>query len=109
MIITKTCTAVDVTHCLGPPPLEFPITATGNNLVRPSSFSLSIGESQTVTLGPGSFTIHESVPGEFFNPVWEGNCVQSGGSPASGSPDATVTISAGQTLHCTILNRPAPI
>ena len=36
-----------------------------------------------------------------FAPNFSGDCVR---DPAPGSQDATGTISAGQTLHCTITN-----
>jgi cytoskeletal protein RodZ len=102
LTITKMCSPVDFNSCVG---VEFPITVTGNNPVTPSSFSLSHGESQTVTLGPGSFTVHESLPSSqaFFPPGFRGDCMQ-----IDDSPDATGTISAGQSLTCTITNIPAP-
>jgi hypothetical protein len=78
--------------------VTFSITVTGNNPVTPSSFTLQNGQTQDVTLGPGSFTVHEApMPG--FIRSSEGDCKQ-----MPGSSDATGTISAGQTLHCAILN-----
>jgi hypothetical protein len=98
------CTAVDEAICLGTPPLEFPITVTGNN-PQQSSFSLSDGESQAVTLGPGTFRVTETLSGvppilSIVIPTFTGDCKQT--SPDSF--DATGTISAGQILHCTITN-----
>jgi hypothetical protein len=93
LIITKSCEEV----CPGE---EFPITFTTGNNPQPSSFTLRDGESRAVTLGPGSFTVHESnleSGGVFF----QGDCTQVDG-PFSG--DATGTISAGQTLTCTVIN-----
>jgi hypothetical protein len=83
---------------------EFPITVTGNN--QDVTFSLSDGESQTVTLGPGRFTIHESLPSSqaFFPPGFRGDCMQ-----IDRSSDATGTIGAGQSLTCAITNTPAPV
>ena len=87
-----------VKDCSEPcPSATFPITVTGNSPVPP--FSLSDGESQAVTLSPGSFTVHESVPSGFATPNFEGGCRQT-----PGTSDATGTISAGQTLTCTIVN-----
>jgi hypothetical protein len=101
LIITKICNPFgDFATCEA---TTFPITVTDNN-PQPSSFSLSHGESQTVTLGPGSFTVHESVPTDFEPPGFTGDCVQT----ARRSPDATGTISAGETLHCTITNTVGP-
>jgi cytoskeletal protein RodZ len=83
------------------PGTEYHITVTGTNPITPSSFTLSDHTSQPVTLGPGSFTVHESVPTGFDTPFFEGpNCVQTDPN----SSDATGTISAGQNLHCTIIN-----
>jgi hypothetical protein len=81
---------------------EFPVTVTGNN-PQPHDFTLQQGihPFQLVTLGPGSFTVHESVPPGFSTPIVDGACV-----PTPGSPEGTATISAGQTLTCNILNHP---
>jgi hypothetical protein len=76
---------------------EFGITVMGNN-AQPSSFNIGDGQTQAVTLGPGSFTVHEDSSG--FTPTFTGDCTQT----APGSFEATGTISAGQTLHCTITN-----
>jgi hypothetical protein len=61
-------------------------------------------------LEPGSFTIHEDLDAactiplsQCIRPAFTGDCKQTGPD----SPDATGTISAGQTLHCTITNTPA--
>jgi hypothetical protein len=77
----------------------FSITVTGTN-PQPSSFTLSGGGHQAVTLGPGSFTVHESNPGS-FQIFFQGDCTRVDGVF---SGDATDTISAGQTLTCTIIN-----
>jgi hypothetical protein len=101
LIITKICNpAGSFATCEA---TTFPITVTDNN-PQPSSFSLGHEESQTVTLGPGSFTVHESVPADFEPPGFTGDCVET----ARRSPDATGTISAGETLHCTITNTVGP-
>jgi hypothetical protein len=89
--ITKICPP----GCSG---TEFPITVIGNN-PQPSSFSLKSGQGQDVKLGPGSFTVHETVPRK-FTPRYSGDCKRTG----SGSPDATGTISAEQNLLCTVVN-----
>jgi hypothetical protein len=80
--------------------VTFPITVTGNN-PQPSSFTLSNGQTQAVTLGPGSFTVTESFSPKFA-PTFTGDCKQT----APGSLEATGTISAGQNLFCTIRNLP---
>jgi hypothetical protein len=80
-------------------PLPFSITVTGNN-PKPSTFTLAQGESQPVTLGPGSFTVHESNP-DSFQIFFQGDCTRVDGLF---SGDATGIISAGQTLTCTIIN-----
>jgi hypothetical protein len=93
LIITKSCEEV----CPGE---EFPITFTTSNNPQPPLVLLRDGESQAVTLGPGRFTIHESnleSGGVFF----QGDCTPVDG-PFSG--DATGTISAGETLTCTVIN-----
>ena len=76
--------------------LVFPIAVTGNN-PEPSSFPLRNGESQTVTLGPGSFTVTETLPID-FQISFSGDCKKDGPTSASG------IISTGQTLTCTIMN-----
>ena len=80
------------------PDTEFHITVTGNSPVTPPSFNIGDGGRQTVTLGSGTFTIHE-VPTAGFSPSFEDGCMQSG-SPG----EATGTISAGQTVRCIITN-----
>src|SRR5207248_1724672 len=73
LIITKICNPFgNFATCEA---TTFPITVTDNN-PQPSSFSLGHGESQTVTLGPGSFTVHESVPAGFEPPGFTQDCVQ---------------------------------
>jgi hypothetical protein len=62
---------------------------------QPPSFTLGNGQTQDVTLGPGSFRIDEAAPGPV---TFTGDCMQTGPVTATG------TISAGQTLHCTITN-----
>jgi hypothetical protein len=91
LLISKVCSDVSC------PGATFPITVAGNN-PQPSSFTLIQGQTQPVTLGSGSFTIHEDSPESV--PTFTGDCKQT----EPGSPDATGTISAGQTLHCTIDN-----
>jgi hypothetical protein len=101
LIITKICNpAGSFAVCEA---TTFSITVTDNN-PRPSSFSLTHGHSQAVTLGPGSFTVHESIPAGFEPPGFTGDCVQT----ARRSPDATGTINIGETLHCTITNTVGP-
>jgi hypothetical protein len=78
---------------------EFPITVTGNN-PQPSSFTLRTEQSQYVKLGPGSYTVHESVPRGFYTPRFTGDCEQTGRD----SPDATGTISGEHTQSCHIIN-----
>ena len=90
--ISKVCDPGSTTACGG---VKFPITVTGNN--PPSLFTLSNGQTQTVTLGPGSFTVTEG-PTDGFSPFFRGDCMP------NGRFDATGTISAGQTLTCTITN-----
>jgi hypothetical protein len=94
--VTKICTLSR--SCLGGF-VTFSITVTGTPPVTPSSFTLVDGQTQAVTLGPGSFTVHEAFESGFIR-SFEGDCMQTGFN----SPDATGTISAGQTLHCTIHN-----
>jgi hypothetical protein len=79
--------------------IEFPITVTGNN-PQPSSFTLRNEQSQYVKLGPGSYTVHESVPRGFYTPRFTGDCEQTGHD----SPDATGTISGEHTQSCHIIN-----
>lgn len=79
--------------------IGFLITVTGNN-PQPSSFTLSVGPTQAVTLGPGTFTVTESFPGMVVPPFFLGDCKQT----ARGSFSATGTISAGQILDCNIAN-----
>jgi hypothetical protein len=81
----------------------FSITVfTGNNIA--SSFTLQNGQHQNVELRPGSFTVHESLPEGFTTPDFLEDCKRTGPD----SSDATGTISAGQTLHCIIVNFPGP-
>jgi hypothetical protein len=88
--------------CVPPcPGATFPITVTGTNPVIPPSFTLSAGQTQVVTLGPGTFTVTESVPAGFLNPAFVGACLN---NPPTGSPTGTGTIIAGQTKNCDILN-----
>jgi hypothetical protein len=53
-------------------------------------------------LGPGNYTVTETPQSGFLSPGFGGDCKRT----APGSHEATGTISAGQTLHCTILNTP---
>jgi hypothetical protein len=58
-------------------------------------FTLQSGQTQVVTLSPGTiFRVSEAIPEGFDEPESTGDC---GG-----------TIRAGQTLHCTITNFPTP-
>ena len=92
--ITKMCSPIDFSSCVG---VEFPITVTGNN-PQPRDFTVQLSFNsptitRVVTLGPGSFTVTESVPPGFVTPIFVGNC--------------DGTISAGQSLTCTIINAPS--
>jgi hypothetical protein len=51
-------------------------------------------------MGPGAFTVTESVPAGFIVDDFLDACTQT----ATGLNEATGTISAGQTLTCTIEN-----
>ena len=73
---------------------EFDITVTGNN-PQPSTFTLSNGQSQTVT-----FTVSEAPSFGFRSPGFAGDCKIT----AVGSQQATGTITAEQHLTCTIIN-----
>jgi hypothetical protein len=88
--------------CPGNP--SFDVQVTGNN-PNPSSFSLTDGGSQSVTLAPGSFTVREAIASG-FTPSFSGNC-----NGAAGSGEATGNIAAGQQITCTITNTigPAPL
>jgi hypothetical protein len=79
--------------CIGSvcPGAKFDIAVSGNN-PQPHFFSLQNGQTQDVTLGPGSFTVTEGITP--LRTTFTGDC----------SEDGTGTISAGQTLHCTITN-----
>jgi hypothetical protein len=57
-------------------------------------FTLQSGQTQVVTLSPGTFSIGEHIPEGFNVPEFTGDC--------------DGTIRAGQTLHCTITNIPRP-
>ena len=78
------------------------ITVTDNN-PRPSTFVLTPGSSQLVTLGPGDYSVTEMI-GFGFIPIFSGDCMQT----ASGSFTATGTISAGEHQTCTIINNQRP-
>jgi hypothetical protein len=77
--------------------VTFSISVTGNN-PQPSSFTLSGGQTQDVTLGPGTFTVTEAHAAGFNPPSFANNCKQVTGDSATG------TISAGQILSCVITN-----
>jgi hypothetical protein len=80
------------------PRAGFSITVTGNN-PQPQRFTLHSGDSQAVTLGPGSFAILMMPlvsPSLLLANIFSGDCMQLGLLQASG------TISAGQQLTCTI-------
>jgi hypothetical protein len=83
--------------CTEIPERMFSITVTDNN-PQPSTFALANGDSQLVTLGPGTYTVTENVPFG-FTIAFSGDCTQS--VPLS---SATGTISAGQHQTCTITN-----
>jgi hypothetical protein len=91
LTITKLCTQ--------PCPDQFSITVTGNN-PQPSSFTLENRDTRSVSLGPGTFTVTETPVAGFFAPLFTIDCHQ----VAPGSNSAAGTISAGQTLGCTIIN-----
>jgi hypothetical protein len=92
LVIAKNC----LSACPG---VRFSITVTGNN-PQPSSFTITRGQAVIVTLGPGSFTVTESVPTGFFPPRFAADCVQ----PDVAKPTAIGTIGAGQALLCIIAN-----
>jgi hypothetical protein len=79
--------------------VTFTITVTGNN-PQPSSFTLTGGGHQGVTLGPGTFTVTEAHVAGFNPPSFANDCHQT----ATGSNSATGTIRAGQILSCVITN-----
>jgi hypothetical protein len=92
--ITKICRIVQ--QCSG---ITFSITVIDNNR-QPSSFTLVNGQTQSVTFIPGNFDVRESIPTGHGPPDFTGNC----SPPFQDAPDAVGTISAGQTLTCTIIN-----
>ena len=108
LLVKKVCERFQI-----PPPqppcilfrgLQFSIQITGNNgnNAQPSTFILTPDTSgssqQLVTLDPGSFTIVESAGFPIFSAKFSGDCMQ------TGTTAATVTISVGQHLTCTITN-----
>jgi hypothetical protein len=108
LLVKKVCERFQI-----PPPqppcilfrgLQFSIQITGNNgnNAQPSTFILTPDTSgssqQLVTLDPGTFTIVESAGFPIFSAKFSGNCMQ------TGTTAATVTISVGQHLTCTITN-----
>ena len=92
--------------CILFPGLEFSIQITGNNgnNAQPSTFILtpdtSGSDQQLVTLDPGTFTIVESAGFPISSAKFSGDCMQT----APGTTEATVTVSVGQHLTCTITN-----
>jgi len=80
----------------------FTVQVSGNN-PTPSSFALSDGGSQSVTLGAGQFNIVET-PTSGFTTSFSGDCMQS----TSNSQQATGTIAVGQQKTCTITNTEVP-
>jgi hypothetical protein len=90
--------------CILFPGLQFSIQITGNNgnNAQPSTFILTPDTSgssqQLVTLDPGTFTIVESAGFPIFSAKFSGDCMQ------TGTTAATVTVSVGQHLTCTITN-----
>ena len=71
-------------------------------LSQPSTFILTPGSSQLVTLGTAAFSVTETDIFHAFFTTFSGNCMQT----FPFSKEATVTISAGQHLSCTISNVP---
>ena len=96
LLIRKSCVISGGGSCLGNP--SFNVQVTGNN-AQTTSFSISNGGGQSVTLGGGSFTVREAAAFG-FTPSFSGDCMQT----AAGSGEATGTISSGQQLTCTITN-----
>jgi hypothetical protein len=91
LLVNKICICSSLPH-------RFSIQITGNN-AQPSTFILTPGSSQVVTLGPGIFMIFEEQldPG-LFSTTFSGDCTKVGEFTASGA------ISVGQHLSCTITN-----
>ena len=98
LFVRKVCVVSGAgTPCTGNPPFSIQISGL---FPQPSTFTLRPGSSQLVTLGPGTFTIVESAPFSIFSTTFSGDCRQTGSTR-----EATVTISAGEQLTCTITNR----
>jgi hypothetical protein len=93
LIVKKVCRDFAGTPC------AFTITVTGNN-PQPSTFVLQNGDSQLVTLGPGSYTVKETQPPGFIS-SFAGDCTE-----IAINGTATGAISAGQHQTCTITNMP---
>jgi hypothetical protein len=101
--VRKVCLAFRIPPPQPPcnPQPPFTIQITGNNNPQPSTFIITGGSSQLVTLSPGTFTIVESATFPITTTTFSGDCRQTAPAPA---PEATVTISVGQHLTCTITN-----
>jgi hypothetical protein len=105
LLVKKVCERFQIPPpqppCFGPSRLHFSIQITGNN-PQPSTSTLtpdtSDSSQQLVTLGPGTFTIVESAAFPIRSATFSGDCTQTGAFAA------TVTISVGQHLTCTITN-----
>lgn len=95
LLVTEFCNFSSQQPCPG---TVFFWDITGDN-PQPPSFSLSNGESQLITLGPGSFVITLAgifnFPGLQGNPIVTGDCLLQ-------TDGITGTITAGQHLTCTI-------
>jgi hypothetical protein len=100
LLVSKSCVVSGGGPCTGTP--SFNVQVTGSN-PRPSSFSLSNGGSQSVTLDSGSFSVVES-PKPGVTTSFSGGCMQT----APGSGEASGLIAAGQQITCTITNTAAP-
>jgi hypothetical protein len=92
LLVKKVCFQADSTPCPSEPRFTFPITVTDDN-PQPSTFSLANGDSQLVTLSPGTYTVAEGHP-TFFTVTFSGDCNANGDG----------TIAAGQHQICTITN-----
>jgi hypothetical protein len=108
LLVKKVCVRFQIPPpqppCVPIPSLRFSIQITGNNgnNAQPSTFILTPDTSgssqQLVSLDPGTFTIVESAGFSIFSATFSGDCMQ------TGTTAATVTISVGQHLTCTITN-----
>ena len=81
LLIRKSCMTSGGGSCPGNP--SFNVQVTGNNS-QTTSFSISNGGSQSVTLGGGSFIVREAAAFG-FTPSFSGDCMQT----AAGSGEVT--------------------